>query len=371
MVRCITLTFSSKRVKPLNTKTMTLAELGWRPTLQQQISFEELETGFPARVNSVYRDRVHVSSEQGDFSVLVAGILDSDDPEQRATTGDWLWLEYETNRPLKMLERMNVLKRTAAGSDPRPQLIASNLDTLFIVSSCNKDFNISRIERYLSLVLAAKIPAVIVLTKADLADDADAYVEQAQAIHRDVPVFKVNALSTDISQDFTDWTGKGQTIAFLGSSGVGKSTLTNSLLGHEVQDTGGIREDDAKGRHTTTDRSMHQIDGGGWVLDTPGMRELRLNDDAAGVSELFEDIEQLMTHCKFNNCHHQGDHGCAIDAALASGELDERRWNSYSKLQKEAEHASLTKQERKKAAEKWGKEISKFARQHKKTSHKH
>jgi ribosome biogenesis GTPase len=355
----------------LNEKKLTLTDLGWRPTLQQQISFEELETGFPARVDSVFRDRVHVSSEQGEFSVLVAGILDTEDTEMRATTGDWLWLENETNRPLKILERMNVLKRTAAGSDPKTQLIAANLDTLFIVSSCNKDFNVSRIERYLSLVMAAHIPAVIVLTKADMTDDADRYVEQAQAIHRDVPVFKVNALSADITHEFSDWTARGQTIAFLGSSGVGKSTLTNSLLGKAVQDTGGIREDDAKGRHTTTDRSMHQIAGGGWVLDTPGMRELRLNDDAEGVSELFQDIELLMTQCKFHNCHHQGDKGCAIEAALESGELEARRWNNYSKLQNEAQQASLTKQERKKAQQQWGKEISKFARQHKKSSSKY
>jgi ribosome biogenesis GTPase len=338
--------------------------------MQQQISFEELESGFPARVDSVFRDRVHVSSEQGDFSVLVSGVLESDDPEQRVTTGDWLWLEHESNRPIKMLERSNILKRTGAGSGKQTQLIAANLDAIFIVSSCNKDFNVSRIERYLSLVMAAHIPAVIVLTKADLAEDSDDYAEQAQAIHRDVPVLKVNALSNEIQNEFADWTRQGQTIAFLGSSGVGKSTLTNTLLGKTVQDTGGIREDDAKGRHTTTDRSMHRITDGGWVLDTPGMRELRLNDDASGVSELFEDIETYMTQCKFNNCHHQGDAGCAVQAALDTGELEERRWQNYNKLQQEAERAGKTKQEQQKARAQWGKDVSKFARQHKKSKGK-
>jgi ribosome biogenesis GTPase len=249
-------------------------------------------------------------------------------------------------------------------------LIAANIDTLFIVSSCNQDFNLSRLERYLALVMAAHIPAVIVLTKADLADDIQPYVDQAQAIHRDVPVITVNALEASITDVFSQWTGTGQTIAFIGSSGVGKSTLTNSLLGNEVQDTGGIREDDAKGRHTTTDRSMHLMPTGAWVLDTPGMRELRLNDDASGVSELFEDIEALMLECRFNNCHHDGDKGCAVELAVAEGRLEERRWRNFQKLQREAEHAAQTKAERKKAREQWGKDIAKFSRQHKKASAK-
>lgn len=355
------------RVTPLNKQNLSLAELGWRPLPQQQLSFEELDSGFAARVNAVYRDRILVTSELGEHSILVSGILDTDDTEQRATTGDWLWLERDTLKPLRLLERMNLLKRTAAGTEPKTQLIAANIDTLFIVSSCNQDFNVSRIERYLSLVMAAHIPAVIVLTKADLCDDPDVYVDQAQAIHRDVPVVTVNALSADVIERFRDYTMAGQTIAFLGSSGVGKSTLTNSLLGEQVQDTGGIREDDAKGRHTTTERSMHRMAHGGWVLDTPGMRELRLNDDASGVAELFADIEQLKTQCRFTNCHHQGDRGCAIDQAIDDGVLDVRRWTNYQKLQRESELASQTKAERKKAAEKWGKEISKFARQHKKS----
>lgn len=347
-------------------KKTSLVDLGWRPALQQQLTFEEWDSGFPARVDSVFRDRVHVSSEDADFSVLLTGVLDVDDPVQRVTTGDWLWVERDTHRPLKRLERMNVLTRTAAGTDAKTQIIAANIDTLFIVSSCNQDFNLSRIERYLSLVMAAHIPAVIVLTKADLTDRADDYVAQAQKIHREVPVFKLNALSKDVTRDFACWTGRGQTIAFLGSSGVGKSTLTNSLLGHDVQQTQGIREDDAKGRHTTTDRSMHRIEGGGWVLDTPGMRELRLNDDRAGVSELFDDIEALMRQCHFHNCQHQGDKGCAVQAALVAGDLDTRRWHNYLKLHEEAIEAGLTKQERKKAREQWGKDISKLTREYKK-----
>lgn len=350
----------------MNKQSLTLADLGWRPLLQQQISFDELETGFAARVDSVYRDRLHLCSEQGDFTIEISGILDAIEAEQRATTGDWLWLENDTHKPLKLLERQNLLTRTAAGSVSKTQLIAANIDTIFIVSSCNQDFNLSRIERYLSLVLAAHIPAVIVLTKADLCEQPEAYVEQAQKIHRDVPVLTLNALSAQVIDEFSGWIKAGQTIAFLGSSGVGKSTLTNSLLGKTIQETGGIREDDAKGRHTTTNRSMHKIPKLGWVLDTPGMREIRLNDDNEGVADVFADIEALTQQCRFNNCHHQGDVGCAIEQAIADGQLEQRRWNNYQKLMQEAEFAGQSRAERKKSREQWGKEISKFARQHKK-----
>ncbi|MEJ2043347.1 MAG: ribosome small subunit-dependent GTPase A [Reinekea sp.] len=352
----------------MTTKTYSLSELGWRPALQQQISIDDLRTGFAARVSAVFRDRIHVITEQGELSLPVTGILAKDDSEMRATTGDWLWLENETKQPLQLLERINVLSRTAAGSDSYTQLIAANIDTIFIVSSCNLDFNLSRLERYLSLVMAAHIPAVIVLTKADLASevDIDNYIEQAQKLHRDVPVITVNALDEKLQDYFVSWLGKGQTIAFIGSSGVGKSTLTNVLLGQTIQNTSGIREQDAKGRHTTTDRSIHRLPDGGWVMDTPGMRELRLNDDSQGIAELFSDIEALSNQCRFNNCHHTGDKGCAIDSAIESGELDIRRWQSYQKLHKEAEQASLSKQDRKKAREQWGKDIARFSRRNKK-----
>ncbi|TCS41015.1 ribosome small subunit-dependent GTPase A [Reinekea marinisedimentorum] len=350
----------------MNNFTFTLAELGWRPVWLQQLSFEELEQCFPARVSAVYRDRIHVLSEQGELDIPVTGILDADEPEQRATVGDWLLLAMETHRPVKLLARQNLLQRIAAGTEPKAQLIAANIDTLFLVSSCNQDFNLSRLERYLSLAMSAHIPAVIVLTKADLAEDAEGYREQAQSIHSNVPVVVLNALDAKAADQLGSWLGKGQTIAFVGSSGVGKSTLTNALLGTAAQHTQDIREDDAKGRHTTTGRQMFALPGGGWVLDTPGMRELRLGEDAEGIAELFDDIEQLMGQCRFSNCHHQGDKGCAIEAAIASGELDLRRWQNYSKLSAEAALASKSREERKKAKQQWGKEVSKFARQHKK-----
>lgn len=314
----------------------TLAELGWRPVLQQQISLTELEAGYPARVNSVFRNRIQVTSVYGEHSIDLNSVLRSDQPELRPTTGDWIWLEKNTQLPLRLLQRINVLQRTAAGSESSTQIIASNIDIIFIVSSCNQDFNPSRIERYLSMCIASHIPAVIVLTKSDLCENSYEYVDNAQLIHRDTPVIKVNALSTDVNETFKFWLNTGDTIGFIGSSGVGKSTLTNALLGHETQNTNSIREDDGKGRHTTTDRQMFRLKKGAWVMDTPGMRELHLIDDTSGIDTLFSDIDTLQSQCRFSNCRHETDQGCAVQTAIDNGKLDERRWRNYLKLKRES-----------------------------------
>ena len=350
----------------MNTISYSLADFGWRAVLSQQLSFTELESCFPCRVSAVYRDRLLALSEQGELDIPITGILNSENTQDRMAVGDWLLLDNQSHQPVRRLDRLTVLQRTASGTEPKAQLIAANLDTVFIVSSCNQDFNVSRLERYLSLVMAAHIPAVIVLTKADTSDAEDEYRQQAQQIHQDVPVITVNALEANSVNQLISWVGHGQTVAFIGSSGVGKSTLTNTLLGQVAQQTQGIREDDAKGRHTTTGRHLFALPSGGWVLDTPGMRELRLGEDSQGVSEVFSDIEQLITECRFSNCQHNGDKGCAITSAIESGDLDERRWQNYLKLSTEAEIASQSREQRQKEKQKWGKEVSKFARQHKK-----
>ena len=268
--------------KSLNTNNYSLPELGWRPVLQMQLSLKDLEIGLLARVIAVHRSQLLVLSEQGELQVPLTGVLTDEDPESRASTGDWLLLDRVNLKPLRLLERMNAIKRQAAGTEVRTQMIAANIDTLFLVTSCNQDFNLSRLERYLSIALNARIPAVIVLTKADLCppEEADKLKDQATKLSSDVPVLSLDAHSSSVPEIFSAWTGRGETIAFLGSSGVGKSTLTNQLTGQFSQKTNQIREQDAKGRHTTTERSMHRIPGGGWILDTPGMREIKLGADA-------------------------------------------------------------------------------------------
>lgn len=336
----------------------SLAELGWQPVFMQQLSLADLEAGYGVRVSAVHRDRLIVLSENGERSMALGGHWLDAAPDERPTVGDWLWLNDAEPSASRLLERQNQLKRTAAGTNPKPQLIAANLDTLFVVSSCNADFNPSRLERYLALAFDAGIDPVVVLTKADRCDDPETYREQAQAIRPDLPVLTLNALDSSVADTLAAWLQPGRTVAFLGSSGVGKSTLINTLVGREEQATQGIREDDAKGRHTTTSRQLRLLPSGAWVIDTPGMRELRLADANDGVHRLFNDLDDLARECRFNDCHHQGDVGCALEAAVDAGDLDPRRLRSYLKLLRETDRASRTVWQQR---EKW-KSFGKMAR---------
>lgn len=219
-----------------------------------------------------------------------------------------------------------MLQRRTEGRDV-PQLGASNVDTLFIVTSCNADFDVARLERYLALANQAGTTPVIVLTKADVTDGA-VFVHEAIALQRDLPVVLLNARSPDAREALAPWCQFGQTISLIGSSGVGKSTLVNTLAGltaEQSQQTGEIREHDAKGRHTTTARSLHPMLGGGWIIDTPGMRSLHLSDVASGIEELFAEITELAPQCRFRNCSHDHEPGCAVQAAVRAGTLPAER----------------------------------------------
>jgi ribosome biogenesis GTPase len=261
------------------------------------------------------------------------------------TVGDWVILNHQQQFS-RLLERRSLFSRKAAGSKVAEQLIAANVDTVFIVCSLNHDFNLSRIERYLALINEADVEPVIVLTKADLCDDADELKAQVQKLDPLLMVESVNGLDESDVAKLMSWCGEGQTVAFIGSSGVGKSTLVNTLLGEQEQATGGIREDDSKGRHTTTSRSIHLLPSGGILMDTPGMREIQLADCEAGVSETFADVEALADNCRFNDCQHQTEPGCAVQAAIEDGSLELRRFTNYQKLLREQAHngASLAEQ---------------------------
>jgi ribosome biogenesis GTPase len=310
-----------------NGNRLTLAQLGWRPCFQQQLGLEEWD--FPAaRVSARHRDRVELLGAEGE-----AGLeLRPDMPD--ITVGDWLLLEPGGGFG-RLLERQSVFRRKAAGRKAAEQLIAANVDTVFIVTSLNDDFNLNRIERYLSLVNEAGAEPVIVLTKADLCNDSNAFLQQVQALDSMLLVEVLNALDRQEIRRLKPWCGEGRTVALLGSSGVGKSTLVNTLLGRPIQDTAGVREDDSKGRHTTTGRSLHLIPGGGLLLDTPGMRELQLADCDEGVSSTFADITALSGQCRFGDCRHESEPGCAVQGAIAAGELAPRRLASYRKLMRE------------------------------------
>ena len=327
-------------------QSFTLPQLGWSHFFQQQLSLEEWESTSPARVMAVHRNSIDVASKAGNWQIPMPGSWFTKSSEERPTIGDWLLLDTSTKQPLKILERKSLFRRKAAGIESKVQLIAANIDTLFIVTSCNQDFNLSRLERYLVLALEAKVEPVLILTKADLQDDVTRFVAQARSINPTLAVEAVNALDSQSIAPLFSWCKIAQTVALVGSSGVGKSTLINTLCGAETQQTATIREDDAKGRHTTTSRSLHFIANGGLLIDTPGLRELQLSECTSGISSLYEDIELIAQNCRFKNCQHSGEVGCAVTAAVTNGDLSTRRLSNYLKLVAEQERNAETIAER-------------------------
>ena len=315
--------------------TLTLPQLGWQAFFQQQLTLEDYEENRIVRVSAHHRSGYELLSEQG---LLTLPIHHSLPP---MTVGDWLLID-NSNHFVRLLERRSLFRRKAAGHKAAEQFIAANIDTVFVVCSLNQDFNLSRIERYLSVAHEAQVEAVVVLTKADMCTDANEKKMQVQALDNMLMIEVVNALDSDSIVGLNNWCKQGKTVAFLGSSGVGKSTLVNTLLGGDLQSTGSIREDDSKGRHTTTSRTIHMMPSGALLLDTPGMRELQLTDCESGVSETFSDIAELAKQCRFSDCHHQSEPGCAILKALATEAIDSRRVNNYFKLMREQARNTAT-----------------------------
>ena len=306
-----------------------LADFGWSTFFDSQ-----LDPGhyfIPVRVMAVHRDRIQVAGPGIDIAVAPFTQAAGDD-ESAATVGDWLLLDATTLRPHRLLQRKSLFKRRAAGTDRRLQLIAANVDTLFIVSSCNQDFNAARLERYLVLAKEADVIPLIVLTKSDLAESPETFAHDAGRLLRGLLVETVDARDPGSVACLAAWCGRGQTVALVGSSGVGKSTLINTLTGLEQIATQAIRGDDDKGRHTTTGRALHRLPAGGWLVDTPGMRELQLIDVKAGLDDVFADIVALAQTCRFSDCRHESEPGCAVRHAIEAGSLDAARAKRWRKL---------------------------------------
>ena len=302
-----------------------------------QLDIAELETLTPTRIGTVHRDLVGGFSEIGTLELT----LDPGITTAAVAVGDWVLAAPDQHRLIRVLDRKTELSRGTEYHTGDKQLIAANLDTLFITSSCNNDFNPARLERYLAMAHDALITPVILLTKADQCDDPDAFVDQARKLGRDLEVLAIDAKSGDVAGHLAPWCGKGQTVALAGSSGVGKTTVANALTGGQAL-TQDIREDDARGRHTTTGRSLHHLPTGGWLIDTPGMRGLGVAEVAFGSDATFPEISELAAQCKFRDCDHDSEPGCAVQAAIESGDIDPDRLKRFKKLKRENEYATET-----------------------------
>ena len=334
---------------------VTLEQVGWKPVFAQQLG--QLDARLqPTRVIAVHRTGLSIAPEVDGFSdIPVGGRWFALPVDERPTVGDWVLVDPQTGSLKVILERTSIIERLAPSGEL--QLIAANIDTAFLVTSCNEDFSLARLERYLTAVLDAGIQAVVVLTKADLVDAVDEYVDQVRSLGADLPIYAVNALDAVDVEALSAWATRGQSIALLGSSGVGKSTLVNTMIGENVQLTRAAREDDAKGRHTTTHRSIHMLPQGGVILDSPGMREFQLANVEQGVASAFSDVAELASQCRFNDCGHESEPGCAVRAAIAASELDERRLHSYFKLLREEQFNTESIAERHARMRAFGKKV--------------
>jgi ribosome biogenesis GTPase len=332
----------------VNLKTFHLKDLGWNSFFETQFSDLREAALVPARVMEEFKGSHRVRAERGEYLAETAGKVryQAEDRDDLPAVGDWVAITprpEETRARIEcILPRQTKLSRKVAGRELSEQIIAANLDTVFVVSALNREFNMRRIERYLALVWDSGARAVVLLNKADVCADAAACVAEVEGIALGAPVHSLSALEGTGLEVVCKYLAPGETAAFVGSSGVGKSTIINALAGGESLRVQPVREDDDRGRHTTTSRQMIFLPGGGIVIDTPGMRELQLWDSADGVAQTFEDIASLAQDCRFRDCNHRGEPGCAVEASIQNGVLARERLENHRKLQ-----AELRFQERK------------------------
>lgn len=317
--------------------------------------------GIPARVTAVHRERYEVVCEYGLTHARLKTKEYYGGTEEFPTTGDFVMLRYVPDGDSLItatLPRRTFFSRREPGPIPRDQAVAANFDYVFLMQSLNLDFNPKRLERYLTLGWQSGATPVILLTKADLAEDCRDYLTQVERVAPGVNVHVVSARTGYGLEELDAYLQPGNTVVFLGSSGVGKSSLVNALAGEEVMAVNGIREDDSKGRHTTTHRQLIRLKTGVMIIDTPGMRELGMWEVSEGLTDAFSDVEQFIARCRFSDCRHEREPGCTVKAAIASGELDITRWESYRKLKEEA----VDKSEMLRRKNEWSKGVTKFTR---------
>lgn len=320
---------------------MNKESLGWNSNFEK--AFEPYQTdGYRAgRVSLEHKHMYRVLTESGEVLAEVSGKMRhlAVHREDYPAVGDWVVLsvreEEQRATVHAVLPRKSKFSRKVAGQVTEEQIVATNVDTVFLVTALNLDFNVRRIERYLVLAWESGANPVIVLSKADLCADPEALAAEVAAVAVGVPIHVISSAENRGLEELAAYIEPGRTIALLGSSGVGKSTLVNRIYGKEILETGDIRHGDDKGKHTTTHRELIALPGGGILIDTPGMRELQLWDASEGLSTSFQDIEELAQNCFFQDCKHENEPKCAVKIALTDGALLQERFHNYVKLQKE------------------------------------
>ena len=350
---------------------MNIKDYGLKENLIKNID----ESKTIARIIATHKDRYEIVCNNGQgFAKIKRGCYYDNPNSIYPTTGDFVIIEWNSigeSMICETLKRESSFSRTASSSDrnhelhnQHEQLVAANFDYVFIMQSLNNNFNLHRLERYLSLSWESGAIPVIILTKSDLVENIQEYIEQVESIAFGVDVYAVSCITGYGLDSIKKYFSKGNTIVFLGSSGVGKSTLVNTLYGDNVMKTSDIREEDSRGRHTTTSRNLIMLPNGAMIIDTPGMRELGMWNAENGINKTFQDIEQYIGMCKFSDCTHTNEPGCKILEAIVNGEIDQERFEQYLKLQKESKYNTDADKYLKEKREKF-KEISKINR-HKK-----
>lgn len=337
---------------------MRLPELGWDETMAAHYAPHDRAGVQPGRVAIEFNHNYRVYVDGGEIDAVAAGRL-KHHAASRAdlpAVGDWVAVKKRPDEDRgsiqAVLPRRSKFSRRAAGNVTDEQVVAANADVVFLVMSLDDDFSVRRLERYVLLARESGAAPVVLLTKPDLAADVPARVADVATVAGDLPVHVLSPKFSQGLEQVRAYLGTGRTGALLGSSGVGKSTIINRLVGQEVQKTGEVREADSKGFHITRHRELVPLPGGGLIIDTPGMRELQLWDAGEGVREAFDDIEALAPACYFSDCRHRGEPRCAVRAAVEAGRIPRERYESYLKLQGELAHLATQQDERARLEEK-------------------
>lgn len=346
---------------------MKLEELGYNISLETYRIEQHLDSFETGRVIAEHKERYIIKTAKGDFEAEITGNMrfTAKSREDFPAVGDWVALTvFEADFAIihHIFPRFSVLKRQAIGQLGEVQLIAANIDYAFLVQAADRDFNLNRLERYLILCYSAKVKPIILLTKTDLSEETELSerMDQIKARVEDVPLISISNLTRSGYDKIGTYIQKGKTYCMLGSSGVGKSSLINNLSGKNIMKTGSISQSTSKGKHVTSHRELHILENGGIFIDNPGMREVGIADTNAGLETTFEKIVSLSQNCRFKDCTHTKESGCSVLEALELGDLDEKSYENYLKLEREKDHFESTLAERRKKDKEFGKMLKNF-----------